>query len=458
MQNLALYDLETSPCTFDCIKFYLLAVGHYQKEKFELVIIPPSQQRLDKLLETYNNQANGKLEAEFIWQRMQNILLETSNLVPKISNVKVFDNRSAALQFLKSNKDSSKQFPQLNSQEIVPAFYSLDKLYHQISNKGVLCNLIASDCDKYAVENELKQNGWDGKQSIVSITLRRCRYQENRNSNEAAWLKFAEYLSDKNCFVVWVDDFEAEYKFLANTGYISHLATDKIVMRHALYELATLNYFVNSGNAALARFTHQANSISFKLIVEDYSATAAKFWLIHNILPPEQFLHLSPMHYQEWRDDSFENLLDNFEKHAKPLLSLPFAQKQTQIKLWQNEMANNRRHSCLAITTKIDSAKPVYLWGGAAEYPYWLQYCKKNNLQLVGIIDSYQSGGCWGTEQIKIYHPKQCSALMACNLLIVGHSGNGKKVIDSITCFIETYYPRVQCIIDGELLKGRELE
>ena len=150
----------------------------------------------------------------------------------------------------------------------------------------------------------------------IVITLREVKDRwEHRNSNMAAWLKFAEYLSECGERVLLVRDTDTASEKIP--GYdICPAASKDVRVRLALYERAKCNLFVSNGPFILSLF----GTRPYLMFVETnpmsvFFPETPQWWKQwQGIHAPEQFPWSKPTQQIIWKRDNYENLVEAWDR------------------------------------------------------------------------------------------------------------------------------------------------
>lgn len=149
-----------------------------------------------------------------------------------------------------------------------------------------------------------------GDRPPVTITLRESRHWPHRNSNLAAWTRFADGLIAAGETVIFVRDTARADEPLAGYRTCETASTD-LEVRAALYQSARANLFVGNGPAALALFGGRP-WLQFITVEPDGSSFApntATFWAKHAGVPAGgQYPWAAPDQRMVWAPDSYENI------------------------------------------------------------------------------------------------------------------------------------------------------
>lgn len=143
----------------------------------------------------------------------------------------------------------------------------------------------------------------------VTITLRETSYATTRNSNNPAWLRFAESLGRDKAIIVQ-DTAKADYPF---HGFITDpRASRDIGHRLALYEAAAANLFVGNGPGGLALF----GSRPFLIFLDPPKNSNEEYWNrpdifenSHGVPIGGQYPWSRPDQRLVWKPDSYGNIM-----------------------------------------------------------------------------------------------------------------------------------------------------
>ena len=149
----------------------------------------------------------------------------------------------------------------------------------------------------------------------VVITLREIDHQPERNSNLSDWLKFAGYCMVRGFPTVIVRDTSmANCKMEGFRTYPR--ASSDVCVRAALYDAAFCNLSVQNGTNVWTNFS-DAPYLLFKQLIPDlpeWDHGNAKGWREQDHLEiGEQLPWAGPHQRMTWKDDTFENIRDEFD-------------------------------------------------------------------------------------------------------------------------------------------------
>jgi hypothetical protein len=434
-QNVAFYDLEVSPCTFDCIKFYLLASLHYANQSntgFTLYVVPPTPKRLTALLATYNSTAQSHLANDFFTTRITNILVAAAELIPGLNSVTILEKREHAAALAAQHSCFP---PDYNVAAPAPV-YGIREVLRIMRQGHVLPSLKPPEA---VIESILY--ALFGNKKTATITLRQCQYQPLRNSDLDAYQEFSAYLQQHGFHVFIIPDPESDTLWPAPLDDISREAVNNVVYRACLYATCNVNFFVNSGSAALARFNHNAIFVSHKLVVEDYGSTSRAFWLGIGVVPGQQLSFLSPLQLQCWETDSLTNLTRHFADNVSPLLALSPDERTTLVRQWYAGILVPQHPIPSAPEPLTADVNHCWLWAPAAQREYWTATLSQKALRIAGYLDSYQFGRAeYG---LKVIHPSQFTHSDDI-VVIAGQTPKGDSLAALVLPEIALLYPTIR--------------
>ena len=311
----AFYDLAVSPATFDIVHFLILAEQARilsDLNSLHIVIVPgPNEGFRVNDLESYRRKTGiENYDIGYMKWRKNNILISCCTLLQSIKGVTTCSSREEAHAIETSVV-----------KHIFPTGYTVGSPIQSyllnliINNKGSLPTFESGDEPKKIIKSWIELNA-KGKK-IVTISLRECHFEQERNSSLKEWSDFARSL-DNNYFIpVFIRDTEAVFEPLPSElkGLtIINEVSFNLELRAALYELSYINMFVNNGPAFLCRYLKNSCTIVFKMITPEVGATTEKYFRLHGIEPGTQYPPLSPFHKVVWENDDSNVLEKEFEK------------------------------------------------------------------------------------------------------------------------------------------------
>lgn len=114
-------------------------------------------------------------------------------------------------------------------------------------------------------------------QNVITVTLRECNYQQERNSNLRAWHEFAPLVNER---VVFVRDTEKLGETMGGMETCPK-ASKYVANRIALYRAAKLNFFVSNGPVILGYYDPKISYVCFVKNPLGYGVNTDEWWLKH---------------------------------------------------------------------------------------------------------------------------------------------------------------------------------
>lgn len=153
----------------------------------------------------------------------------------------------------------------------------------------------------------------------ITITLRECPpdHWKHRNSNVEAWTKFARYLEAKGERVIFVRDTAKAEEPLEGFKTYPPASID-LHARVALYHGAKANLFVSNGPWMMGCFSEQPLLMFVEIsLAEPFHAGRPTWWRTnHGIGEGQQFPWFTEHQRIIWKRDTYENLVEAWEKHG----------------------------------------------------------------------------------------------------------------------------------------------
>jgi len=163
-------------------------------------------------------------------------------------------------------------------------------------------------------------NSLDTDLRIISITLRQYGFDSSRNSNIQEWLKFADWLKERNYQPVFVPDTESCWNLDGKLA--QHIIFKEpcwnLGLRMAFYEECALNYFYSNGCAAIAVLNKNVASIVMMPVIKESKNATETMNTMHD--PAYDSRRLAFAQQNQWwsKDiDTFENLKNDFLAYEK---------------------------------------------------------------------------------------------------------------------------------------------
>ena len=311
----AFYDLAVSPTSFDIVVFLVLAELERKEtgcSALHVVIVPgPEEGFRKRSLRTYQEIGAAQYNVDSLGWRLRNILVPCCWLVPSCQQVTVCASREEAMVLEASWVKHV--FPKRYTVRIPVENYLYSHVVDSISRGLVLPSIQATPQALHFVSQWIQANA--GNRKVISITLRECSYERDRNSSPEDWGSFARSLDRDVYLPVIIRDTEAAFRSLP--AELSGLtifpeASWNLELRAALYELSYLNMSVNTGPAALLSFNRLTRYLCFKIIIATYSSTTEEHVRAIGIEPGTQLQISTPFQRYVWDDDRLDVIQEAF--------------------------------------------------------------------------------------------------------------------------------------------------
>jgi hypothetical protein len=248
--------------------------------------------------------------------RITNILIPIVNISPSVTNFSVVQ----AGTDIKRQVFNGLIFPEGHS-----LFYKPLKTYSYmfgISAKYKFRGFKSSEQAKSYVKKWLASKNI--VTDIISITIRDYGFDKTRNSNHQSWIEFSNYLEEQGFEVIFIPDIENCWDPIfkdKKRNYFSEICWN-IELRNAFYETCALNYFYSSGLASIATLNKNTKVISMSPIIEESTEAKGEIYKSYN---PDRGDNPYRIHQDyQWtifKTDTFENLIEDFERYRKLHLS-----------------------------------------------------------------------------------------------------------------------------------------
>lgn len=291
---LAFYDLEVSPITFDFAWFLVAADLERRRRRLErlhVVIVSGQNWESGPESEEYLSVVDGPARR----QRVFDILIPLTELMPSVGGVTLADDRSAAGRLV--DGAAGYTFPRGYSPALPFLENPFPKLVMQAANAGEkIPSLRAPQSARQRIDQWRMRNF--GERPLVTITIRDFDYQPGRNSNLAAWAEFAHELQQvEGVATVLVPDtsrtLESQHEVFAGLPVFVEPAWN-IALRSALYEAGFVNLGVNTGPMALNWLNRNCRYVTFKMVLDDEPGARLDFQLSLGVDPRRPFPFATP--------------------------------------------------------------------------------------------------------------------------------------------------------------------
>jgi tetratricopeptide (TPR) repeat protein len=301
----AYYDLAVSPPSYDvCVFLYRAEMEriYLGLDAFDLIVVA--------------NRGNG-FRHNLVYQplndmnwRLHHIVLPAHRLVPSCRRVIFYPDRNEAVREF---DPSNPTFPAAYKVGApIPKYLDsviLTGLYNGLPPATLRAPPAAVERMKSWVDHRV-----DGRKAIV-ISLRTEQFQPMRNSNIDAWVRFARSLDQAKYLPIFVRDTAALFKppdpALTDLPVCDPAALD-IELRLALYEIAHINLFVDSGPSVCCMLDELTRCIRFKLIASNNPHAGTGTFLRRGYSEGMQWAGTTTHQISIWEEDTFQCIAHQF--------------------------------------------------------------------------------------------------------------------------------------------------
>jgi hypothetical protein len=255
-----------------------------------------------------------------VW-RLNNLLMPCAQLVPHCVGVKICANRGEAAQLLAS-LPAQRIFPQGYTVDAPSCPYDLPTVLREAATGADIRALRAPALAAALVQRWFAETA--GDKPVVSITVRQRHYRPERNSNLAAWRRFAEHCVAQGFHPVFIPDTEAllDGTSEAFDGFsVLNLPALSIGYRMAVYQQSFVNMMVNNGPYALCGYHPTARFLMFKMLTPGVHITSAAFLARQGLIPGTQLRFSGPHQTIVWDDDRADVIIPAFDTMVKNVLA-----------------------------------------------------------------------------------------------------------------------------------------
>ena len=308
----AFYDLKVEPITFDVGWFLTGAELERRRlglERVHVVIVPGSDDGLRKENPSYE----AVVDREARCWRIHNILIETVGLLPSCAGLTLAGTRHEAATIRAAAGE--RIYPRTYEPALPVAHHPNDSLFPARVGTRPIGVLRAGPQGLRYINQWLAT--YAGDRRVVTITLRDYEYNPARNSNVAAWAKFARGLDLRVWFPVFVLDTERTLegvpKALQDCVVFREVSWN-VGLRMAMYERAWLNLGVNNGPMALCWLNERTRYITFKMVTPSVSQTTVAFNRSRGFEPNQSLPFATSFQRWVWEDDSLDVIEREFQQ------------------------------------------------------------------------------------------------------------------------------------------------
>ncbi|MDB4797078.1 hypothetical protein OAG94_00785 [bacterium] len=307
---LVVYDLNSSPITFDFAHFLAAADSYgktHEKSNLFLLIV---QRDLDPLLAD-RLYADTITEDSQNW-RLNNIILQLIQLYPACIGYSFLSCKSEILNFISNQL----VYPSGYSHTYKPSLDYVD--IFKLINLKLFSGFHAPKQGLSYIHKWKKLNAI--LNPMVVITLRQYGYDVARNSNIEEWVKFAHWVKEQGFTPIFVPDTDSCWvrNDLFDDFIVFNEPCWNLGLRMALNELSFVNLFYYNGPASICTLNKKVRTIVFFPVIEESihgnSTTIKQFGLTNG----QRRYNFAELHqFLSWKRDSFENIKDEFTEFQK---------------------------------------------------------------------------------------------------------------------------------------------
>lgn len=303
----AFYDLGISPVTFDIIQFLVLAEAERRKlgcDSLHVVFVPGPRDGFSPVeVSVYRKLGQPDCDADLMRWRLRNILVPLCWMIPSCRQLTVCSLPAEAMVI---EKMAEYIFPKGYTVLFPKEAYSL----FQLTSAHPKGYIQATPQAKRFVAAALSRIP---RRKIVTISLRNCPYQSERNSNIEAWAEFIESLDLDVYYPIVVNDTWAAFKPLPPIYglRVFEEVSWNMELRVALYELSYLNLSVSCGPFMLCVFNSRTRYLMFKMLSQP---NLERFFRSEGLEPGSQYEHAESFQRIVWKDDTLPVIREEFDK------------------------------------------------------------------------------------------------------------------------------------------------
>lgn len=156
-----------------------------------------------------------------------------------------------------------------------------------------------------------------GGRKIVTLSLRQYNVDTKRNSNINDWGKFLGELDADEFFIVIVpdtDEIAQCHQSILNKYFILDIAAVDVDLRFALYEMAYINLFINTGPCIAATLDRKIHYLLFKIAVRGIATTELDFIKLLGFEVNKTPNYAGNYQKWVWKDDEYSVIKEEFFK------------------------------------------------------------------------------------------------------------------------------------------------
>lgn len=320
------YDLDIQTPTFDITWFLIQSENERIRlglSNIAIVFVPGKRAGVShEYFDYLKNESidNALMFENFNW-RLNQILIPCCSLLPTCKQIIVCNTRYSALKIQK--KVARNIFPKKYSVLYPVNLWKNAYKNVYIGDRALQPSFVPSELAIAYTKIWLSQFGDDKK--FISITLRETQYETKRNSNVDEWKKFILSLDENKYHIIIVRDTESAFleKNIPELSHISYfeLGPWNIQLRAALYDQCYLNFFSSGGPFTIALFNKKSRVLFFKILNNELKNANKEFFEHVGIPLGENPPFLSDFQKFVWKEDTFENIWEEFDEMIKRIES-----------------------------------------------------------------------------------------------------------------------------------------
>ncbi len=308
----AFYDFGISPVTFDIIQFLVLAEAERRKlgcDSLHVVFVPGPKDGFSPVeVSVYRKLGQLDCDADLMRWRLRNILIPLCWLIPSCRQLTVC-----------SSLEEAQILEELMAKYIFPKGYMVyfpkeSYSLFQLTNAYPKGYIQATPQAKRFVAEWIRCRSAGRK--VITISMRNCPYQPERNSNVKVWGEFIRSLDPDIYYPIIVNDTWIAFKpSLPELDGLTTFpeASWNMELRVALYELGYLNLSVSCGPVYLCVFDSRTRYLVFNML-RPPKPNLARFFRSEGIEPGSQFKHAGPFQRLVWKDDTLPVIQEEFKR------------------------------------------------------------------------------------------------------------------------------------------------
>jgi hypothetical protein len=305
--------------------FLILAEVERRESKTDslhILIIPgPEDGFHSGTLDMYHAQGATGYEIDSMRWRLRNILVPCCWLIPSCRQITVCSSRSEAEQM--EARLARRIFPRGYSVRFPNSDYLIASVLSAAKRGVALPSIQAPDAARRYVGDWIHSK-FSGRK-VITITLRECSYQHDRNSNLDAWSEFARNLDLSRFAPIFVRDTEVGLdslpERLARMPVFAE-ASWNVELRCSLYELSFLNMGINMGPFVLCTLNKKVNYLMFKVLTASCGATTEEYYRRLGLPNSSQLPWATPTQRYVWDEDRLEIIEREFRDMCNVIESL----------------------------------------------------------------------------------------------------------------------------------------